>query len=150
MIPIPIADAKPWNAFERFKCANAGAVSLTSEERNTNTRIVTKEMKRSARNIGLGFSSRAIVSGVNRCLTRKNGPNDIKHLAVECFKSMAVSGEEFTRSWNDCNVLVSLCKNIEMRGSKRANSRPVVEFLAPSRVWGCMESRKSYLKMGTW
>ena len=113
-----------------FKCANAGAVSLTSEDKNTNTRIVTKEMKRSARNIGLGFSSRAIVSGVNRCLTRKNGPNDIKHLAVECFKSMAVSGEEFTRSWNDCNVLVSLCKNIEMRGSKRTNNRPVLEFFS--------------------
>ena len=73
---------------------------------------------------------------------RKNGPSDIKHLAVECFKRMAVSGEEFTRSWNDCNVLVSLCKNIEMRGSKRANNRPVVEFFSAVEGMGLHGIRK--------
>ena len=116
-----------------FKCASAGVVSLTSQDHASSSKhvtIVSDDMKMHARKLGLGFASRNIVSGVVRCLTRKNGANDIKRLAVQALRMMAFSGEEFTKSWNDCSVLVSLCKNIELKGGKRADNKPVVQFFA--------------------
>ena len=90
-----------WTPFIRLE-SSAGVVSLTSQDHASSSKhvtIVSDEMKMHARKLGLGFASRNIVSGVVRCLTRKNGANDIKRLAVQALRMMAFSGEEFTKSW---------------------------------------------------
>ena len=112
-----------------FTMAASGIVSLTSGDDSTSRSGALSEQDAAlARQLGRGFSSRTVVSGIVRCLTRQHGAIDLKRAAVDCLRTMAFAGEEFLKAWGDCGTLVALAKNIDLKGGKRKTTEPVVDF----------------------